>query len=144
MNNNQKLIDEFVVGWRTQLLDFIEQNNLIPHGHHYDVRISLTRYREQIEAETKTYMNGPNWEPSKERPTEEEWNIILSLPALCDGSRRADYHSEFLLEMKNTPGGVHTHFRHYPTQINHILEDAASDFRVFTKNRKEYVVRKIR
>lgn len=142
--NNQKLIDEFVAGQRDQLLDFIEENNLIPHGYHYDIKVSLTRYREQIEVETKTYMNGPNWEPSKECPTEEEWNAIFNLSDFCDGSRKADYHREFLLEMKNAPKGAHTHFRHYQSQINHILEDASSDFRVFARNRHEYVVRKIR
>ena len=144
MNTNKKLIDEFVAGQIDQLLDFIGQSDLIPHGYHYDIKISATRYRKQIGVETKTYMNGPKWEPTKECPTEEEWSAILSLPAFCDGSRKADYHREFLLEMKNTPKGARAPFRHYQSQINRILEDANSDFRVFTRNRHEYIVRKIR
>ncbi len=144
---NQERIDEFVIGLRTQLLEFIEQNDLLPHGHHYDLRLAVTRYREQVKVETKTYMNGPNWEPGKDIPTEEEWGAILKLPEFCKDSDLCDRYREFLLEMQKSPEGAYAHFRHYPIQINRILENAGSDFRVFTTKRDrrhDYMVRKIR
>ncbi len=147
----QQMLDEFFEQIIAQTKAFVEQNELIPLGRRYEFSVSVRRRRTGINLTTKKKMSTvPRWKMTNELPSDQDWEQIFALPqldpAIYGPGTGPSFLKETLEEVKKANSGNGTYIRYgsgYVSKINKILEEANSEFRLFSRGSEQYILRRI-
>lgn len=145
------MLDEFFEQIVAQTKAFIEQNGLIPLGRRYEFSLSARRRRTEVHLTTKNKMSTmPRWKMTNELPSDQDWERIFALPqldpAVYGPGSGPSFLREALEEVQENNSGNGTYVRYtlgYVSKINKILEEANSEFRLFSTTNEHYVLRRI-
>ena len=145
----ERMLDEFFEQIVAQTKAFIEENELIPLGHRYEFSVSARRRRTEVHLTTKKKMSSvPRWHMTHELPSNQDWEGIFSL-AYWDPAKHAPdsgpaHLRGILTELKenNSGDGMYVSTG-YVSRINKILEDANSEFRLFSRGYDKYALRRM-